>query len=113
MRDKNVIVIARQLNTIVNADQILVLQDGNLSERGTHCELFKCGGWYARVIAEQAKTERMENTAKPKLIAAEQRTKTEQKRRIQEEMFPVSGVFLNQQLRYPYSSGKERDTDKQ
>lgn len=56
MRDKNVIVIARQLNTIVNADQILVLQDGNLSERGTHCELFKCGGWYARVIAEQAKT---------------------------------------------------------
>ena len=56
LRDKNVIVIAHQLNTIVNADQILVLQDGNISDRGTHCELFKCGGWYARVIAEQAKT---------------------------------------------------------
>ncbi|EEG48161.1 hypothetical protein RUMHYD_02919 [Blautia hydrogenotrophica DSM 10507] len=55
----------------------------------------------------------MENTAKPKLIAAEQRTKTDRSAGYRRRCFLCPALFLNQQLRYPYSSGKERDTDKQ
>lgn len=43
-QDVTVIVIAHRLNTIVSADQILVLQDGNIAESGTHQELVKQGG---------------------------------------------------------------------
>ena len=56
MEGKTVIVIAHRLNTIVNADQILVLQNGNIAEQGTHQELIKRGGWYSHVISEQEKS---------------------------------------------------------
>ena len=57
MEGKTVIVIAHRLNTIVNADQILVLQNGNIAEKGTHQELIKHDGWYSHVISEQEKSQ--------------------------------------------------------
>lgn len=39
IKDKTVIVIAHRLHSIVNADQICVLSDGNLTDTGTHAEL--------------------------------------------------------------------------
>lgn len=56
MEGKTVIVIAHRLNTIINADQILVLQEGKIKEHGTHQELIKHGGWYSHVISEQEKS---------------------------------------------------------
>ena len=56
MEGKTVIVIAHRLNTIVNANQILVLQEGKIKEHGTHQELIKHGGWYSHVISEQEKS---------------------------------------------------------
>lgn len=56
MEEKTVIVIAHRLNTIVRADQILVLQDGCITEQGTHSELVERGGWYSRMISEQEKS---------------------------------------------------------
>lgn len=53
MKGKTVIVIAHRLNTIVNADRILVLDAGEIKEAGTHSELIRQGGWYARMIEEQ------------------------------------------------------------
>ena len=47
------IVIAHRLSTIVNADLILVLDDGALVEQGTHSELLLRGGAYARLVASQ------------------------------------------------------------
>lgn len=53
MADKTVIVIAHRLNTVRNADDIIVLDHGLIREKGTHDELIAYGGWYAQVYAEQ------------------------------------------------------------
>ncbi len=53
MQGKTVVVIAHRLNTVMTADQIIVLDKGRIRERGTHQELLSQGGWYAQMIAEQ------------------------------------------------------------
>lgn len=55
MQNKTVIVIAHRLGTIIEADNILVLDGGSIREQGTHSELLRQQGWYARMIAEQEK----------------------------------------------------------
>ncbi len=44
-----IIAIAHRLSTIRNADQILVIEDGRITERGNHDELVALGGSYARM----------------------------------------------------------------
>jgi ATP-binding cassette subfamily B protein len=55
MKGKTVIVIAHRLGTIVGADNILVLDRGRIAESGSHTELLRNGGWYARMYEEQKK----------------------------------------------------------
>ncbi len=50
--DRTVLVIAHRLHTIVEADQILVLDGGRLVERGTHAELVANGGRFAKMWAD-------------------------------------------------------------
>jgi ABC-type bacteriocin/lantibiotic exporter with double-glycine peptidase domain len=47
------VVIAHRLSTVADADLILVLVAGRLVERGTHAELLRRGGWYARMVESQ------------------------------------------------------------
>jgi ATP-binding cassette, subfamily B, multidrug efflux pump len=46
-------VIAHRLSTIVHADQVLVLEAGEIVERGTHTELLNKGGVYANLYSRQ------------------------------------------------------------
>ena len=52
-RDRTTLVIAHRLSTIRNADEILVLSDGGIAERGTHEELLEKGGEYAFLYQSQ------------------------------------------------------------
>jgi ABC-type transport system involved in Fe-S cluster assembly fused permease/ATPase subunit len=47
------IVIAHRLSTVVDADQIVVLDHGRVAERGTHAHLLRKGGLYAEMWARQ------------------------------------------------------------
>ena len=49
--------IAHRLSTIVKADQIVVMEKGEIKEIGSHSELLECGGIYARLYAEQFRVE--------------------------------------------------------
>ena len=56
-KNKTVIMIAHRLKTIRNANQILVLKDGEIVERGSHEELIKNNGLYSDHINAKAKAE--------------------------------------------------------
>lgn len=52
-RGRTTLVIAHRLSTVVNADEIIVLRDGQIAERGTHRSLLEKGGLYAEMWNRQ------------------------------------------------------------
>ena len=48
-------VIAHRFSTVQHADQILVLKEGSIVERGTHNELIERGGFYGEIFERQLK----------------------------------------------------------
>jgi ABC-type multidrug transport system fused ATPase/permease subunit len=53
MRNRTVFAIAHRLSTIRHADLILVMDHGEIVERGTHEELYTAGGVYRRLCDMQ------------------------------------------------------------
>jgi subfamily B ATP-binding cassette protein MsbA len=53
MQNRTSIVIAHRLSTIRHADEIIVLQQGKIVERGNHEELIRAGGYYYRLVQMQ------------------------------------------------------------
>ena len=52
-KDKTTIITAHRLSAVVHADLILVLQNGQIIERGTHDDLLALDGWYAQTYQSQ------------------------------------------------------------
>ena len=54
MKNRTSIVIAHRLSTIQHADEIIVMREGEIIERGTHAGLLEQGGDYQKLVALQA-----------------------------------------------------------
>ncbi len=52
-KNRTTLVIAHRLSTVVGADEIIVLKDGRIAERGTHADLLRHGGLYASMWNRQ------------------------------------------------------------
>lgn len=59
LKGRTSFVVAHRLSTIVNSDLILVIQDGKISEQGTHEELMKLKGYYYKLFTNQFIEEKM------------------------------------------------------
>ena len=53
MKSRTSVVIAHRLSTIQNADEILVINEGQIVERGNHQELMKLNGVYQKLTDMQ------------------------------------------------------------
>jgi ATP-binding cassette subfamily B multidrug efflux pump len=60
MADRTAIVVSHRVTAVAGADVILVLEDGELVETGTHAELLARGGVYARLLERQLLEEELE-----------------------------------------------------
>jgi ATP-binding cassette subfamily B protein len=52
-KGRTTLTIAHRLSTIVDADEILVMLEGRIAERGSHQQLMEQGGWYAKMFTMQ------------------------------------------------------------
>jgi ATP-binding cassette, subfamily B, multidrug efflux pump len=60
LRQRTTILISHRVSTVQHADQIAVLRDGRIVERGTHAELLARGGYYADLYHKQLLEEELE-----------------------------------------------------
>lgn len=51
--DQTTIIIAHRISSLMHADEILVLEDGKIAERGTHRQLLNNDGWYKEMYNKQ------------------------------------------------------------
>lgn len=58
-KNKTVIIVAQRINTILNADQIIVLEDGKVVGKGTHEELIKNNETYKQIALSQLSEEEL------------------------------------------------------
>jgi ATP-binding cassette subfamily B multidrug efflux pump len=64
VKDKTVIIVAQRISTILHADQILVLDDGNLVGKGTHAELMETCEVYQQIATSQLSAAELEKESK-------------------------------------------------
>jgi ATP-binding cassette subfamily B protein len=65
MRGRTSFIISHRVSAVMHADQILVLEDGRIVERGKHAQLLARGGTYARLLRRQMLEQDLEQEALP------------------------------------------------
>jgi ATP-binding cassette, subfamily B, multidrug efflux pump len=63
MAGRTTLLISHRISTIQHADEIVVLDDGRIVERGTHAELLAMEGYYAKLYNKQLIEEELEQEA--------------------------------------------------
>ena len=58
-RDKTTIIVSHRISSAKNADKIIILEDGNIVQQGTHEELIKTDGYYKELYAKQLNEKEM------------------------------------------------------
>jgi subfamily B ATP-binding cassette protein MsbA len=56
-RQRTILIVSHRLSTVIDCDQIFVMDEGRIVERGTHDELIRMGGCYAAMARQQLKIE--------------------------------------------------------
>lgn len=59
--NKTALLISHRLSSVMDCDEIYLLQNGAVAEQGTHCELMKHGGQYADLFNAQARQYRRQH----------------------------------------------------
>ena len=54
-KNRTILMIAHRLSTVREADQIIVLEDGNIAQQGTHRELMETDGLYRRFVSMRSR----------------------------------------------------------
>lgn len=70
-KGRTAVVIAHRLSTVKNADQIVVLDNGNIIEKGTHRELLDLRGSYYNLVKNQLELERIETPVSENTFVSE------------------------------------------
>jgi len=92
MRGRTTFVIAQRLQTVLNADQILVLDEGRVAERGTHEELLAQGGLYKEIYDLQLKDQERLRRELLALGGATEKAEAHWRRRTLAGALPAEGV---------------------